>query len=185
MIPVPANPLDAQWTNLAPSASVTVSSTRDASSNRGVIDRRVLKDSITRYWTSAPGQKANQWVLLSFPVPIDVRAVRLYNPRQGDTANSSLQVLSTVVELCADAACSVVAASTTTGALAVTGTLASFQDVQARAVRVRIGSMSGTFFGAQAAGLAEIEVIARGGGAGSPGDTAPLAPQNLRVVGSE
>jgi hypothetical protein len=163
MIPVPSNPTDAQLTNLAPGAQISVSSTRDANYNGGLIDRRVLKGEIWRYWTSAPGQPANgQWVKLTFPVPVTVRIVRLYNPRQGDEANSSLQVKGATVKLYSDAAGTTEVASQTVGSLSVAGTDVNFADVKARVVLVRIDSITGTFYGAQAASLAEVEVIARG-----------------------
>ena len=162
MIPVPANDADAQWSNLAPGAAVVVSSSRDPNYNTGVIDRRVMKGEIWRYWTSAPGQQANQWVKLIFPVPVTVRAVRLYNPRQGDEANSSLQVQSTTVRLFSDAGGTNLVATQNTGPLAVTGTTVNFADVKARVVQVDITGMTGTFYGARAASIAEIEVIARG-----------------------
>ena len=162
MIPVPANSLDAQWTNLATGANVVVSSTRDANTNRGIIDRRVLKSEISRYWTSANNQFSNQWIRLEFPVPIQVRTVRLYNPRQGDEADSSVQVRSTTVQVCADTACNNVVASGSTGVVSLTGTNVGFADVTARAVRVNITGVTGRFYGARVASLAEIEVIARG-----------------------
>ncbi len=162
LIPVPATNEAAQWTNLAPGAQITVSSSRDSNYNRGLIDRRVLKGEIWRYWTSAPGQNANQWVQLTFPVPVTVRTVRLYNPRQGDEANSSLAVKAATVRLYSDAAGTVEVGSQTTGALSVGGTDVAFNDVRARVIKVELNSMSGTFYGAQAAGLAEVEVIARG-----------------------
>jgi hypothetical protein len=179
MIPVPLTDAEAKWTNLATGASLAVSSTRTASSNRGLIDRRVMKSEIWRYWVSASNQYTNQWVRLTFPVPIDVRTVRLYNPRFGDEANSSVQVQSTGVDVCADTACNTVVATSSTGALAVSGTSVNFSDVRARAVRVRITNVTGTFYGARVAGLAEVEVIARGAGAFGP---PPGAPSNLRLV---
>ncbi len=33
-----------------------------------------------------PGQQDGQWVMLTFPVPVSVREVRLYNPRFGGEA---------------------------------------------------------------------------------------------------
>jgi hypothetical protein len=162
MIPVPENDEAAKWSNLAPGAAVRVSSTRSENENTGVIDRRVLNDNIRRYWTSAPGQTTNQWVELVFPVPVTVRTVRLYNPRQGDEANSSLVVHQATVRLYSDAAGSVEVGSATTGQLSVSGTDVPFNDVRARVVRVELNSVSGTFFGDRVAGLAEIEVIARG-----------------------
>lgn len=164
MIPVPANPADAQWTNLAPGATVTVSSTRDPQRNRGLIDRRVLKGEIWRYWTSQNDQPADgQWVQLTLPVPVRVRLVRLYNPRFGGEANSSLQVHSATVRLYSDvAATNEVAAQTINQNLAVSGTDVAFADVLVRVVRVELNDVSGTFYGLAVAGLAEIEVIGRG-----------------------
>jgi hypothetical protein len=162
-VPSPATDAAAKWTNLAPGAAVTVSSTRDASQNNGVIDRRVMKGEIWRYWVAANGQSANQWVKLTFPVSIRVSAVRLYNPRPGDEAHSTLQVPSATVTLYSDAAATQPAGSQSVGALAVSGTTATFATpVVARAVRVDLGTVTGTFYGAHAAGLAEIEVIASG-----------------------
>lgn len=162
LIPVPDNAEDIEFTNLAPGARVVVSSTSDARRNVGLIDRRVMKGEVWRYWTSAAGAQQNQWVRLEFPVPITVKAVRLYNPRQGDEANSSVQVRAAAVDLCADTGCAQVVAGAATGALAVTGTTVSFERVRARAVRVRLQDVVGTFYGARVASLAEIEVIARG-----------------------
>ena len=162
MITVPATDEEARWTNLAPGAQVTVSSTRDAGQDRGVIDRRVMTGEIWRYWSSAPDQTANQWVQLTFPVPVTVRTVRLYNPRPGDEANSSIAVNQATVRLYSDAAGAVEVASQSTGALSVSGTDVPFNDVRARVVRVEINGVSGTFYGAAGASLAEIEVIARG-----------------------
>ena len=162
MIPVPDAARDAEWSNLGPGAVVTVSSTRDEAMNGGLTDRRALKGEIWRYWTSALGRTTDQWVKLGFPVPVDVRSVRLYNPRFGDEASSTIQVHATRVELCRDEACRVVITAKETGDLAVSGTAVSFDDIQTRAVRIRLTGVSGTFYGASVASLAEVEVIARG-----------------------
>ncbi|MCS6943883.1 MAG: hypothetical protein RMK97_00430 [Sutterellaceae bacterium] len=162
MIPVPASAEDIEFTNLAPGARVVVSSSADPARNGGLIDRRVMKGEIWRYWRSAPGQQQNQWVRLEFPVPITVKAVRLYNPRPGDEANSSVQVRAATVDLCSDTACTQIAASAGVGIVAVGGTTVAFDRVRARAVRVRLDDVVGTFYGARVASLAEIEVIARG-----------------------
>jgi hypothetical protein len=162
MIPIPADP---QWTNLAPGAQVTVSSSRDPKYNRGLIDRRVMKGEIWRYWGSDPGQSRNgQWVRLEFAVPIKVRTVRLYNARFGDEANSTLQVTNATVALCGDIACaSVIATKTVASNLSVSGTNVSFADVpNVRAVRVTLNNTTGKFYGMSITSLAEIEVIASG-----------------------
>src|SRR5262245_13034463 len=102
MIPMPANLEDAKWTNLAPGAKVTVSS-RDSSlpNNNGLIDRRVKmklpQNNNYKFWVSKAGLPPTaQWVQLSFPVPVTIRTVRLYNI---PAANSSLKVLNTTVRL--------------------------------------------------------------------------------------
>lgn len=96
-------------------------------------------------------------------VAVLILAVRLYNPRFGDEANSTLQVNSANVDLCADAACTTVLATQSVGALAVSGTDVAFADVAGvRAVRVTLTDVSGTFYGMQIASLAEVEVIGRG-----------------------
>lgn len=162
MIPVPESDEEAKWSNLAPGATVTVSTTRDANTNRGLIDRRVLKGENWRYWASASDQQANQWVQLTFPVPVTVRKVRLYNPRQGGEASSSVQVGAATVRLYADADGSQQVGSGTASNLSVSGTDVDFADVKARVVRMELSQVTGTFYGARVASLAEIEVIARG-----------------------
>ncbi len=161
MIPVPASDEAARWTNLATGAAVTVSSTRSATENRGLIDRRVMTGNVRRYWSSTPGQYQNQWVQLTFPVPVTVRTVRLYNPRQ-EAGNSSIVVQQATVRLYSDSAATNQVASAITGQLAVAGTDVPFNDVLVRAIRVEINNVTGNFLGARAASLAEIEVIARG-----------------------
>ncbi|GAB4210482.1 MAG: hypothetical protein OHK0022_43510 [Roseiflexaceae bacterium] len=163
-VPPPGREAEAQWTNLATGAQVTVSSARDPRYNGGVNDRRVLTGEIWRYWTSAPGQAADgQWVQLTFPVPVTVRTVRLYGPRQGDEARSSLQVRRATVQLFADTgATQQVGGTKTAENVAILGTDVPFSDLRARVVRVRLDDVEGTFYGAQVASLAEIEVIASG-----------------------
>ncbi|HYH99160.1 TolB family protein [Hyalangium sp.] len=162
MIPVPASDEEAKWTNLAPGATVTVSSTQDPTFNTGVIDRRVMKGEIWRYWRTPGDQHANQWVQLTFPVPVTVRKVRLYNPRSGGEANVTVQVGAATVKLYSDAAATQQVSSGTADSLSVSGTDVSFPDVKALVVRVELSQVTGTFYGARVASLGEIEVIARG-----------------------
>jgi hypothetical protein len=164
MIPVPTSAEEAKWSNLAPGAAVTVSSSRDTKYDRGVIDRKVMTGEIYRYWNSSPGEPADgQWVQLTFPVPVTVRTVRLYNPRFGDSANSSLQIHQATVKLFSDtSATTQIAAQTISQDIEVTGTDIQFSDIQARVVRIEIDDISGTFYGIALASLAEVEVIARG-----------------------
>jgi hypothetical protein len=127
-----------------------------------VNDRRVLKGPIYAYWTSAAGRTAGEWAQLTFLVPVTIREVRLYNPRRGDEANSSLQVEGATVLLYADAAATQEVGRATAGRLATSGTGLPFSETRIRAVRVRIDGMSGTFYGLRVASIAEIEVIGKG-----------------------
>jgi hypothetical protein len=161
MITVPANDADAKFSNVAPSAQVSVSSSRDANQDRGLVDRRVQTGEIWRYWNSASGQTTGQWVQLTFPVPVTVRKIVLYNPRQGGEANSTIQVQGTNIRLYSDAGATQQVGVQTTGALAVSGTAVNFADVRARVVRVEITGVTGTFYGSQLASIAEVEVVAR------------------------
>ncbi|MEO8274703.1 MAG: hypothetical protein ABI639_00690 [Thermoanaerobaculia bacterium] len=163
MIPPPPSAEAARWTNLAPGAAVTVSSTRDANQNGGLIDRRVLKGEIWRYWNSAAGEQDGAWARLTFPVPVTVRTVRLFNPRFGGEASSTIQVVQATVRLFSDAAGTQQVASAGAAALSVSGTDVAFADVGTRVVEVRLDDVSGTFYGLSVAALAEIEVVARGG----------------------
>jgi len=163
MIPVPASDEAALWTNLAPGAAITVSSTRDAAHNVGLIDRLAKYGETSRYWSSKPGAfLGQQWVQLTFPVRIAVRRVLLYNPRSGDDAKCSVQVRRSTVRLFADAEATLEVGRADVGALSADGTSTDFKDVPVRAVRIEIQDAIGTFFGAHVASLAEVEVIAKG-----------------------
>jgi hypothetical protein len=173
-IPVPANREDARWTNLAPGAEVQVSSTRNPTTVRGVVDRRVMKGSTFDYWSSQYDQTENQWVKLTFLKPITIRTVRLYNPRFGGDAQSSIRVLRTTIRLFSDDRTSQPIAVQSTGAVAVSGIDVPFGDVVAQVVEVRVDEVSGTFNTHPGVSLAEIEVIGRAG-------TRPIvAPRSLR-----
>jgi hypothetical protein len=82
-----------------------------------------------------------------------VRTVRPYNLPQG----YNIQVQNATIRLFSDAAATNEVASKTTGPLSSAGTDVAFADVMVRAVRIEIDSVTGS-----AAGLAELEVIARG-----------------------
>jgi len=194
MIPVPDNPEDAKWTNLAPGAALSVSSLNSSlKNNDGLIDRRVKmklpQDNFQKYWLSKSGQNPNsQWVQLNFPVPISVRNIRLYNIPGID---SSIKVLNTTVRLYSDKAGTIQVASNISGPLSEDGTDVLFNDVLTRVVRIEFTSVNGS-----TAGLGEVEVIARAeadipyvninGNVGLPGATLTYGETtvNSRVDGS-
>jgi hypothetical protein len=164
-IAVPANDIDAQFTNLAPGAQLRVSSARDVHYVNGLVDRRAAKGEIWRYWTSDPAQAQDaQWIELVFPVSVTVRTVRLYDPRRGDEANSSVHVAHANLRLYADAAATVPIAQASASDVQVGGTDVAFADVVARKLRIELDQVDGTFYGLTIASLAEVEVIARGEG---------------------
>jgi hypothetical protein len=93
MIPVPENEAEARFTNLAPGATVTVSSGTGPAYPYYLIDRKVkLAFAKEQYWHTYAGVNQNQWVRLNFPVPIKISTVRLYNIPPGGKENSSIQV---------------------------------------------------------------------------------------------
>ena len=158
MIPVPANPADAQWTNLAPGATVTYSSLHSSLPNgNGAVDRkvkmRIAYNNHYRYWQSREGQSPNsQWLQLTFPVPVTVKTVRLYNI---PASESTTKVLNTNVRLYSDANATTQIASANSGALSENGTDVPFNKVHIRSLRIYFTSVNGS-----TAGLGEVEVIA-------------------------
>lgn len=160
LIPVPPTDEAARWSNLAPGATIRVSSALDSRYVSGLTDRRVMKGEVWQYWRSAANQTSGQWVTLTFSVPVSVRQVRLYNPRSAP--NTDLQVHQATVRLFSDEAGTIEVARQTVGRLSTFGTSVEFADVQVRVVRVEIDRVSGRVDGVTCASLAEIEVIARG-----------------------
>jgi hypothetical protein len=63
--------------------------------------------------------------------------------------------------LYSDSAGTIEVAQQQSGSLEVAGTDLAFQEVTARVIRIELNSVSGTFYGMNVAGLAEVEVIAR------------------------
>ncbi len=160
MMSVPENDADAAWSNLAPGATVTASSSRSTDLLSAVNDRRALKAETSRIWSSEPGaSRSNQWVRLTFPVPVTVRTVRLYAPAGG--AQSNLVLRESRVILLDERGTQV--ASGYSGQVSAEGTDLAFDNVTARSVRIEFRQMTGSFMGASVAALAEVEVIARGG----------------------
>ncbi len=160
MIPVPSAE-EAKWTNLAPGAALQFSSLDTFLPNgNGLTDRRVkmsYPEKLHKYWISRSGQDSNtQWVQLTFPVPVTVRTVRLYNI---PAADSPIKVQAATVKLFSDSGGTNLVGSNSSGALSESGTNVTFNDISATVVRVEMNSVSGS-----AAALTEVEVIARAGG---------------------
>lgn len=162
-IVVPDDIAEAAWTNVAPGAVLAVSSSRDPRYTGGLIDRQAFSGEIWRYWNSAPNQpQGGQWARLTFQVPISVRSVRLYNPRFGDEANSTLQVHRATVILYADSNATFEVSRQVVENLDISGTDAVFPEPLARSIKIVLDDVSGAFYGMALASLGEIEVIGRG-----------------------
>lgn len=164
LLEAPEDPEAAKWTNLAPGAALAASSIHPliGGNLEGLVDRRVQKGRIVSYWRSDPAQSpTGQWVQLTFPVPITVRTVRLYNPRLTESNISTVQITGATVRLYSDPAATNQVAQATAQALTVAGTDVAFADVTARVVRVEITGMTGLFENEFVASLAEVEVIAK------------------------
>ncbi len=163
MIEVPTDTQEILFSNLAPGAELAVSTTRDPNTNYYLIDRRVMKAEGWQVWTSKSGKTKNQWALLKFPVPVTIRAVKPYNIPTGGEPNSSIKVTRLTVTLYSDKEGTIpIISKTYSATLPSTGATISFNDVVAQSVRIKINRVSGTFYGAAVAGLAEVEVIASG-----------------------
>ncbi|MDW8394591.1 MAG: T9SS type A sorting domain-containing protein, partial [Chitinophagales bacterium] len=163
MIEVPQDSNEVLFSNLAPGATVKVSSGSNSVVNRYLIDRRLLLANSLEHWTSAVGKTKNQWALLKFPVPVTVRQVKIYNIPFGGDANSTLQVKKATITLYSDADGKIPITSQTLNTnLTEQGAAVNFNNVVAQSVRVKINKVSGTYYGLQVSGLGEIEVIASG-----------------------
>ncbi|MFD2569271.1 T9SS type A sorting domain-containing protein [Spirosoma soli] len=176
MLPIPEGREDQIFSNLAPGADVSVSSSLvDGTRNHAryvasLIDRKVNtvpNENAYKIWTSASGQTRNQWVQLTFKVPIWVKKVRLYDVKTTNSVAS--QINRATVRLYADAAATdLITSQEVTGPLGVKGeevvlTTHSGKAVKAQAVRVDLHDGTGRLFQHTIISLGEIEVIASAG----------------------
>ena len=102
LIAVPPNRESALWTNLAPGAAVSASSTREYHEAKWLVDRHQFSTAEAHAWVTQNGDAAGQWVRLEFPAPVIVRAVRLWGARPRVDAGSTLAVNAATVILYKD-----------------------------------------------------------------------------------
>jgi hypothetical protein len=160
MIDVADNDEDAKFSNVAPGGTVTTSSSERSERNYTLVNRKVHTDQEGLGWYSEKGLAAGEWAQVSFGVPIDVRSVRPWAPLPSDSSDLSIEMVR--VTLYADEAATVQVASQTGGPISTEGTDIAFDDVACRAVRVTVTQVTGRHAGFDAAGLSELEIIARG-----------------------
>jgi len=154
---------DVAWTNLAPSAIVTTSSTRSDSEPffqpQALIDRRT--DRVLGEW-AAETLEPRTHVQLRWNVPIRVRSVKVYATKPGGgSLGSRNQVIEGFnIDIYREGA--VFDRADTYREVSATGTAVALDPTNAidtLVLSIRLGSVSGLFEGGQGVALAEIEVI--------------------------
>ncbi|MBL8909847.1 MAG: hypothetical protein JNM17_03990 [Archangium sp.] len=168
MIPVPPPSAMqreiASWSNLAPGAVVTASAS-DPNGSRlsALVDRQVERiDNLFYAYKSPQNVRQGVTLTLTFPVPIEVREVVLWN--QVQRSNSTIRVTQSTTRLFSDVGkTQQVGQAVQSGALNVTGdTVVAISGTGVRVVEVTLDTVTGQFQGYNIATLGEIEVIARG-----------------------
>lgn len=169
LIPIPVNPADAEYTNLAPGATVQVSSIKDSITINALTDRAVqLAFAKEFYWTTPTNVYQNQWARLKFDVPIKIKTVRLYNIPFGGSKASSLQITQAQINIYSDVnATQLISSQTITQNISVSGTDVTIPYVIGQCIEVKILNITGTYKTKHVAGIAEIEVIASGNTSGA------------------
>ena len=156
----------AAFTNLAPGATVTASSTsQGAGPPSALVDRVAATISDPRLgWRSDATSGVE--LRLAFAVPIAARSVVLWD--QARAAGVDLHVVAATIRLYADAAGTVSAAPPiVTGPLTQLGLVVdvsngSPQGVTCRTLSITLDQVTGSVDGAPASSLAEVEVVASG-----------------------
>jgi hypothetical protein len=182
MIPFPADTTDIEYTNLAPGASIQVSSNSGSVYLQAITNRKVMLDTAQGFfWVTQNKDTTNQWVKLVFPVPVKVKAVIPYNIPKGGPYASSIHVNSYQINLYSDGnATKLVDSQTIHAPLSSKGDTVSVNYVIARVIEVKIISSTGSAAGKPKTGLAEVEVIATGD-TSNPGQLADILRQSAGV----
>jgi hypothetical protein len=161
-------PEDASWTNLAPSAVVKASSSREGPrfQPQMLVDRRT--DPGIAEWAASNLQVEN-WVELSWTVPIYAKEVVVYAPRAGANQRQTVSKFTLQATLNgADVGQSV----EVPGPIAAAGTHVAWDpalEFDGLELSVKREDISGSFDNSSALALAEIEVIAKASPSGVPG----------------
>src|SRR5437870_3149819 len=145
------------WFDASPGARVTATSAAPGTPGaRAAVDRRTRGPTREVAWIASGDQ--DERLGLGWALPLEIREAVLYAPRTDRRAGSSLEVSS----------CELVlfdrgreAARCRAGPLSPEGTRVRIGAARADSLEVRILEARGTFEGHRAAGLAEVETIAR------------------------
>ncbi|MGV8018448.1 MAG: T9SS type A sorting domain-containing protein [Ignavibacteria bacterium] len=162
LMTVPPNNTESQFTNFSTSAFVTQSSYRQTGGikyfGKYVVDRHARNVDLSVNWIASGGN--NEYVELQWPLPLDIREIKLYNIFPNASNNTNLQVNDCEIILYnSDREAGHILS---TGPLDVNGKSVYLNPyVTADRMKIIVKSFSGTVDGVSSAGLAEIETISR------------------------
>ena len=162
-IPVPPTISEAAFFNTSTSATVTQSSFKFVSDSiqypgRMVVDRKARNDSLKVNWIA--NGTTNEFVVLNWNIPIDIRRLTLYNIKANVSTNTNIQVTD----------CEVVcyyngieqARINSTGPISENGTTININGTpKINEVKVTVKSYTGLINGENRSGLAEVETNAQ------------------------
>lgn len=162
-IPVPPTISEAAFFNVSTSASVTQSSflfVNDSTQYPGrmVIDRKARNDSLKVNWIAS--SNSNEFVTLTWSVPVDVRRITLYDIRNNPANNTNIQVIDCEIFCYYNG--TEEAHILSTGMISENGTNINIPGTpKINEIKVIVKSFTGTVNGLSRPGLAEIETNAR------------------------
>jgi hypothetical protein len=156
-LPVPPNYSSARWTNAAPSARALAIGPGGEREVRGAVDRRTLGDPDRVAWVS--DDPLGEKLQLRWRSPIEVREVVLYALRADRVRHTNTVV--SECELSLFDGDREVERRVLREALSPLGTHASCNGGRVDRLELRLLRWDGRILGREAAGLAELEIIAR------------------------
>ena len=162
LMTVPPNNTEAQFTNFSTSAYVTQSSYRQAGRikyfGKYAADRCARNVDLSVNWIASGGN--NEYVELQWPLPLDIREIKLYNifPNASNSTNIQVNDCEIILYNSGREAGHILS----TGPLDVNGKSVYLNPyVTADRMKIIVKSFSGTVDGISSAGLAEVETISR------------------------
>lgn len=158
LISVPVNISEAQFTNLSTSANVLESSVTGSYKGKNAIDRKAQNKDLNVNWISSG--TANQYLELNWDLYIEIRELKLYNILPNSENGTNISVNDCDITFYKDG--TEVHFINSTGSLTAAGKSVPVEpNVLCNKIRVRIKQFTGTINNLNAAGLAEIETIAK------------------------
>ena len=162
MITVPPNVTESAFTNLSTSADVRESSYRNSGGisykGQNLVDRKARNTDLKVNWIA--NGSANEYVVLKWEVPIDVRRFLLYDILPNSSNGTNIHVTDCELFLYKDN--SVVKHIPSTGELNTNGLTVQVSPITTiDSVKIVVKSFTGNIGNVSVAGLAEIELSAR------------------------